>query len=158
MRLTLHSDLGFRTLIYLAAADERGGTIPEIATAYAISENHLRKVVGRLIEIGLVKATRGRGGGLHLALPPSRIAIGTAMRRLESDFALVDCMGTAPERCAITGCCGLQRIFTEALNSWLQTLDRYTLADAINGSMGLQRALGIEGEKLPPESNASAGC
>lgn len=147
MRLTLHSDLAFRTLIYLAAADKRGGTVPEIATAYAISENHLRKVVGRLIEIGFVEATRGRGGGLRLALPPSKISIGAAMRQLESDFSLVDCMGVAPERCAITGCCGLQRIFNEALNAWFQALDRYTLADAIAGSSGLLRALGIDEAK-----------
>jgi Rrf2 family nitric oxide-sensitive transcriptional repressor len=144
MRLTLHSDLAFRTLIYLAVADRHGGTIPEIAKAYAISENHLRKVVGRLIEIGFVEATRGRGGGLRLSVPPSQISIGAAMRKLENDFALAECMGVAPERCAITGCCGLQRIFKEALNAWFQALDRYTLADAIGGSRGLRKALGID--------------
>ena len=41
MRLTLYSDFALRTLIFLAVADERGATIPEIAAAYAISENHL---------------------------------------------------------------------------------------------------------------------
>ena len=144
MRLTLFSDLAFRTLIFLATAGERGGTIPEIATAYAISENHLRKVVGQLIDVGFVEATRGRGGGLRLAVPPSTISIGDAMRKLESDFALVDCMGVAPERCMITGCCGLQKIFKEALNAWFQVLDRYTLADVISGSRGLERTLGID--------------
>ena len=37
MRLTLYSDFALRTLIFLAVADERGATIPEIAAAYAIS-------------------------------------------------------------------------------------------------------------------------
>jgi|SRR5579875_792567 Rrf2 family nitric oxide-sensitive transcriptional repressor len=143
MRLTLYSDLAFRTLIFLATAGKRGGTIPEIATAYAISENHLRKVVGQLIGLGFVEATRGRGGGLRLAVPPSKISIGDAMRKLESDFAVVECMGAAPERCTITGCCGLQKIFIEALNAWFQVLDHYTLADAIGGSRGLEQALGI---------------
>jgi Rrf2 family transcriptional regulator, nitric oxide-sensitive transcriptional repressor len=143
MRLTLYSDLAFRTLVFLAVAEKRGGTIPEIATAYSISENHLRKVAGRLIELGFVEATRGRGGGLRLAVPPSEISIGAALRKLESDFALVDCMGVAPERCTITGCCGLQKIFKEALNAWFQVLDHYTLADAISGSRGLERALRI---------------
>jgi len=150
MRLTLHADLAFRTLIFLAAADKRSGTIPEITKAYAISENHLRKVVARLVEIGFVEATRGRGGGLRLAVEPSRISIGLAMRELESDFALVECMGVAPERCAITGCCGLQRVFKEALNAWFQVLDRYTLADAVGGSKRLRQALGIN------EANSAA--
>jgi Rrf2 family nitric oxide-sensitive transcriptional repressor len=143
MRLTLHADLAFRTLIFLAAADKRSGTIPEIAKAYAISENHLRKVVARLVEIGFVEATRGRGGGVRLAMEPSRISIGTAMRKLESDFALAECMGVSPERCVITGCCGLQRVFKEALNAWFEVLDRYTLADAVGGSKRLRQALGL---------------
>ena len=109
MRLTLYSDFALRTLIFLAVADERGATIPEIAAAYAISENHLRKVVGRLIENGFVEATRGRGGGLRLAVPASQISIGAAVRKLESDFALAECMGVAPENCVITGRCGLQQ-------------------------------------------------
>ena len=144
MRLTLHTDLAFRTRIYLAVAGESGGTIPEIASAHAISENHLRKVVGRLVDLGYVEATRGRGGGLRLALAPSQISIGAAMRKLEADFALVDCMGSNPEQCAITGCCGLQRIFQESLRAWLQVLDRYTLADAIKSSRHLLQRLGMD--------------
>jgi Rrf2 family transcriptional regulator, nitric oxide-sensitive transcriptional repressor len=152
MRLTLYSDLAFRTLIFLAVAGERGGTIPEIATAYSVSEHHLRKVVARLIELDFVEATRGRGGGLRLAVAPSTISIGFAMRKLENDFALVECMGAAPERCAITECCGLQKILKEALNALFQVLDRYTLADAVGGSRKLERALGID----QPKSNARA--
>jgi Rrf2 family transcriptional regulator, nitric oxide-sensitive transcriptional repressor len=144
MRLTLHSDYAFRTLLFLAAAGERGGTVPDIAEAYAISEHHLRKVAARLVELGFVEATRGRGGGLRLAVKPSEISIGTAMRKLETDFALAECMGVEPERCVITGCCGLQRIFKEALNAWFEALDRYTLADAIGKSKQLRKTLGIE--------------
>jgi Rrf2 family transcriptional regulator, nitric oxide-sensitive transcriptional repressor len=144
MRLTLHTDLAFRALMYLALASDRGASIPEIAKAHAISENHLRKVAGRLIEIGLVEATRGRGGGLRLALPPTRIYIGNTMRKLEKDFALVDCMGENPQRCVITGCCGLQRIFRESLKAWFQVLDHYTLDDAVKGSRGLLLRLGID--------------
>ena len=150
MRLTLHSDFALRTLIFLAVADERRATIPEIAAAYAISENHLRKVVGRLIENGFVEATRGRGGGLRLAVPAAQISIGAAVRKLENDFALAECMGVAPENCVITGRCGLQGIFKQALNAFFQTLDRYTLADAIRGSRGLEQALGIDAAPTRP--------
>jgi Rrf2 family nitric oxide-sensitive transcriptional repressor len=130
--------------MYLALANDRGASIPEIAKANAISENHLRKVVGRLIEIGLVEATRGRGGGLRLALPAANIYIGNTIRKLEKDFALVDCLGGNPQRCVMTGCCGLQRIFRESLKAWFQVLDRYTLADAIKNSRGLLSRLGID--------------
>jgi Rrf2 family nitric oxide-sensitive transcriptional repressor len=148
LRLTVHADLAFRTLIFLAAAGQEGAAIPQISTAYSVSEHHLRKVAARLIEIGFVKATRGRGGGLRLAAPPSEISIGGAMRRLESDFSIVECLGVAPDRCVIAGCCGLQTIFAEALDAWFKVLDRYTLADAIGGSKSneLFHRLGLEAE------------
>ena len=143
MRMTFHSDLGFRTLIYLASATPDGATIPQIAEAYDVSENHLRKVALHLTKLGLVASTRGKGGGLKLAKDPSKISIGWAMRRLESDFAIAECMGAEPQRCAITGNCGLQGILMEALGSWFSILDKYTLADAISGSRRIKRLLQI---------------
>jgi Rrf2 family transcriptional regulator, nitric oxide-sensitive transcriptional repressor len=141
MRLTIHSDLAFRTLILLAAAREEGVDIPHIAKTYDVSENHLRKVAQRLAQFGWVTSTRGRGGGLRLAVEPDKIFIGEVLRRLETDFALVDCLGHAPERCVITGSCGLQNIFGEALRAWFKVLDQYTLADALSRSHGLEKAL-----------------
>lgn len=138
MRLSLHSDLGFRTLVYLASVGSGGGTIPEIATAYSVSENHLRKVAHELVQHGLIESQRGRNGGLRLRLKPEEISIGQVMRLMEPDFALVDCLGHDPERCVLTGHCGLQGIFVESLKAWFAVLDRYTLADAIRGSSQLQ--------------------
>ena len=144
MRLSLHSDLGFRTLVYLASADENGGTIAAIAAAYSVSENHLRKVVHELVQHGLIVSQRGRNGGIRLGRKPEEIGIGAVMRLLEPDFALVDCMGNDPARCVLTGNCGLQDVFSEALGAWLAVLDRHTLADAIGGSHHLPRILGIQ--------------
>ena len=143
MRMTFHADLGFRTLIYLASAGPDGATIVQIAEAYDVSENHLRKVTLQLTKIGLVHSTRGKGGGLRLAVDPSKISLGWAMRKLEPDFAIVECMGSEPHKCVINGSCGLQSIFTEALSAWFMVLDDYTLSDAIKGSRRLNRLLKI---------------
>ena len=143
MRMTFHADLGFRTLVYLATAAPEGSTIPQIAEAYDVSENHLRKVTLHLTKLGLVDSTRGKGGGLKLAKDPSKISIGWAMRRLEPDFAIAECMGAEPQRCVISGNCGLQSILMVALSSWFSVLDKYTLADAIGGSRRLKRLLQI---------------
>ena len=143
MRMTFHADLGFRTLVYLATAAPEGSTIPQIAEAYDVSENHLRKVTLHLTKLGLVDSTRGKGGGLKLAKDASKISIGWAMRRLEPDFAIAECMGAEPQRCVISGNCGLQSILMEALSSWFSVLDKYTLADAIGGSRRLKRLLQI---------------
>ena len=52
MKLTTFSDYTLRVLMYLALNRERLATIPEIAAAYEISENHLMKVVHQLARSG----------------------------------------------------------------------------------------------------------
>ena len=80
MRLTAFSDYTLRVLMYLAIDPAKRATIPAIAAAYAISENHLMKVVQHLAREGLVESTRGRGGGIRLARPPESIRIGAVLR------------------------------------------------------------------------------
>ncbi|HQW20521.1 MAG TPA: Rrf2 family transcriptional regulator, partial [Rhodocyclaceae bacterium] len=49
MRLTTFSDYTLRVLMYLAIDPSKLATIPIIANAYGISENHLMKVVHQLV-------------------------------------------------------------------------------------------------------------
>ena len=51
MELTQFTDYSLRTLIYVALREGDRVSIREIADAYAISENHLTKVVHRLAGI-----------------------------------------------------------------------------------------------------------
>jgi Rrf2 family nitric oxide-sensitive transcriptional repressor len=83
MRLTLYTDYALRTLMYLGLAEPRQASISEVARAYGISENHLIKVVHHLGRLGIVKTSRGRGGGVRLAHSPAQITIGRVVRLTE---------------------------------------------------------------------------
>lgn len=142
MQLTTFTDFTLRTLIYLAVEEGRRATIPEIAAAYGIAENHLTKVVLLLGQAGDVATVRGRGGGLRLARPASEINIGAVVRRTEPGLALAPCLGTGS--CVIMPACGLKPVLAEALDAFLGVLDRYTLADLAGRSRGgLARLLGL---------------
>lgn len=130
MRLTVLSDYSLRVLMYLAARPDRLSTIQEIASAYAISENHLMKVVHGLAKRGLVETMRGRGGGMRLARPADKIRIGAALRLVEDDQALVQCF-SADNGCKITDVCRLKRVLSRALQAYNDELDRWTLADLV---------------------------
>lgn len=130
MRLTNFSDYALRVLMYAAARSDRLITIEETAEVYGISRAHLMKVANQLTRSGFLKATRGRTGGLALAKRPEKIRLGDVIRATEPDFALVECF-TPESNCLITPRCRLKGVLKEALNSFVRTLDRYTLADLI---------------------------
>ena len=129
MRLTTLSDYALRVLMYAAtAADDRLITIEETARAYNISRAHLMKVVNILTRAGYLRAVRGRSGGFTLAKRPDEINLGAVVRATEPDFALVECFA-AGSQCIITRRCQLPEVLNEALNAFIHTLDRYSLAD-----------------------------
>jgi Rrf2 family nitric oxide-sensitive transcriptional repressor len=143
MRLTTHSDLSFRALIFLGIAGDDGATIAEIAAAFGASENHLRKVALELARLKLVTATRGRRGGLRLAVSPADVTIGGLMRLFEPEFAQSQCLGAGQNGCVIFGACGLQRVFNESLDALFKVLDSYTLEEVLDSSKGVAQRLGI---------------
>lgn len=134
MQLNHFTDLGLRVLMYLSTpAGEQPVTIAEIATRFEVSRSHLMKVVHFMALEGWVSTTRGKGGGLALAWPPTHYRLGHVVRTLEGRQELIDC-GRPP--CALRGRCGVKGMLDEALQTFFSTLDRHTLADALSGATG----------------------
>lgn len=158
MRLTHFTDYSLRVLIYLAVKDdeptpeppEARATIAEIAERFAISRNHLMKVVQELNRLGYLSATRGKHGGLRLNRAPGEISLGGLVRDTEPDLGLVECFRD-DNACTITPACRLQPILGEALAAFLSVLDRYTLADLL----GQRRAELIQLLNIEDASRAS---
>jgi Rrf2 family nitric oxide-sensitive transcriptional repressor len=131
MQLTRYSDYSLRVLIYLAVRPDRLATIEEISRAYGISRAHLMKVVHHLGRAGFLSTVRGRGGGFTLARPPEEVRVGDVIRQTEERMHLVECFGPGTSDCRIEPACGLRGVLEEALDAFLETLDRYTLADLV---------------------------
>lgn len=131
MQLTLHSDYALRMLIYLAQHSDGPVTVAEIAGYYGISRNHLVKVAQGLAQAGFVQSTRGKGGGLRLALSTKDISIGDVVRTMEPNLELVQCVSSEDGPCKAMPVCGLPVVFGEAMRSFLGSLDQYTLDDVL---------------------------
>lgn len=131
MRLTIHTDYIFRTLIFLTVNNERLCTVDEIAKAYKISKNHLFKVVNTLVKAGFVETIRGKGGGLRLAKNLEGLSLGAIIRITEPDFALVECF-LSKNSCVITPICQLKHILNQAVDNFLKELDNYNLNELIS--------------------------
>jgi Rrf2 family transcriptional regulator, nitric oxide-sensitive transcriptional repressor len=141
MHLTVFSDYTLRVLMYLALDRTRLATIPEIAAAYGISENHLMKVVHRLARAGIVESVRGKGGGVRLARAPEEIRLGAIVRASEGDAPIVECLSADPHACRIARPCRLKGILVGAFDALYDSLDRHTLADLVEQPRALKLAL-----------------
>ena len=85
------------------------------------------KVVQTLVELGVVEAQRGRGGGMRLAMRPSEINVGWLVRRTEPHLNLVECFDLETNTCPIAPACGLKGALQRAQRAFLEVLDEYTL-------------------------------
>lgn len=130
MELSRFTDYSLRTLLFAGLHPDRILTVPEVATAYGISENHLVKVTHKLGKLGYLETRRGRSGGFRLSREPAAINLGEVVRATES-LALVECLGSDGGRCPIVRACILKRVIAEARDAFLETFDHYTLQDMI---------------------------
>ena len=131
MEVTHLTDYALRVLMYAGTHSRRRVTMREIATAYDISLEHLRKVVHQLAGLGYIETSRGRGGGLWLACAPERIGIGEIVNAFERSMEIVDC---DRQPCPLRGHCALKAAFEDARDAFVDRLERYTLADLLGNA------------------------
>ncbi|MFH8135268.1 nitric oxide-sensing transcriptional repressor NsrR [Pantoea osteomyelitidis] len=136
MQLTSFTDYGLRALIYLATLPkDRLTNITEVTETYGVSRNHMVKIINQLSRAGFVAAMRGKNGGIRLGMDADKIIIGDVVRKMEP-LQLVDCAG-----CSITPACRLRKAMSDAVQLFLQELDKYTLADLVKGNEPLYHIL-----------------
>ncbi|WP_028476623.1 Rrf2 family transcriptional regulator [Nocardia sp. CNY236] len=131
MQLSPFTDIGLRTIMRLAVNDETDSRVTTklIARQVGASERYVAKAVSRLVELGLVRAHRGRSGGLVIT-PAGRVAsAGWLIRELEGDREVVAC--TEPHPCPMVGACRLRRILADAKKAFYTELDRYSIEDLV---------------------------
>ena len=154
MHLSTFTDYSLRVLIYAAARAPEQVSLTELAEAYHISRNHLIQVVRRLGHLGYLENTRGRGGGIRLGKDPKTIRLSEIVKATEPGFEMAECFQKkGGQRCRLTPICRLRGILGEATQSFLDTLDQYTLADIVTNRAQVLAALG--GETTAKEAPAA---
>ncbi len=131
MQLSLHADYALRVLVYLGAHPGAKSSTQEMSDAYGISKHHLVRVVQTLGNYGYVRIYPGRSGGVMLAKEPKEIRLGDVVRDAEPDLRLVECFHKPTNTCPIISVCGLKGYLHAALEQFLSSLNRHTLADIL---------------------------
>lgn len=137
MQLNRATELGIRILMQLAALDDAAsaaGVAPPRYTSSSIADDigapqtHVAKVVSKLAELGLVRSTRGRTGGVALTPEALLKPLGSLIRDLEgarlANYRVHDLCPFVPE-------CALHAVLRGAADQFFTILDKTTVADIV---------------------------
>src|SRR5262245_11887868 len=113
MQLTRYTDLGLRVVMRLAVSgDDEALSTRQIAEQLNTSYTHTAKVTARLAELGVIRARRGRGGGMAITELGRTATAGWLARRLEGSGEVVQCDGEAA--CPLRSNCNLRGLLRRA--------------------------------------------
>jgi Rrf2 family protein len=162
MKITAQEEYGLRCLLRIARAEKgRSLTIPEVSAAEGLSVPYVGKLLAVLRQAGLIESVRGRLGGYRLAVPASRITLGSVMLVLgeplfdDPGYCQRHAGSESDGDCVHHSGCTLKAIW-QTLEHWMRrALDQVTIADLL-GSEGnivelLRTRLSDAMEKSPPE-------
>ena len=130
-----------RSLLYLV---EEGQGAPvqlaRIAETQQIPRKYLELIMLELKKGGLVRSTRGPGGGYVLGRSPADISFGEIVRLLEGPIALVPCASVnfyaRCGDCHDEESCAIRRAFAMLRDQSAALLEGISLAEAANWEMG----------------------
>lgn len=128
MHLTREADYAVRVMVELAGSP--GSIVPSrtIQARQDIPPAHLAKVVQVLRRGGLVRTSRGAGGGVTLASPPEQITLRHVIEAVEGPLALNLCL-VAPGTCPRDRFCPVHPVWWRIQGLVIHELESVHLKD-----------------------------
>ncbi|WP_374285330.1 Rrf2 family transcriptional regulator [Novosphingobium sp.] len=109
MRLSSMADYAVVTMS--AAARHCGGarvSAAQLAEETGLPVPTVQKLVSRLTSAGLLRSSRGVGGGLKLARPAAAISLADIIEAVEGPIVLAPCADDSRQDCALDGGCAVK--------------------------------------------------
>jgi FeS assembly SUF system regulator len=124
MRLSNMADYA---VVTMSAASRHCGTARVTATDLAnetgIALPTTQKLVSILTKAGLLRSSRGTGGGIALARPAAAISLADIIEAVEGPIAMTSCVDAGNHSCAIEGSCRVQAHWPIVNNALRGALD-----------------------------------
>ena len=131
MQITRAGEYGVLGLLNLARkAPEELVMIDDVSREESIPKSFLAKIFQSLVKSGIVKSTRGSGGGFALAKAPNKISVLEVIEAIEGKIDFQRCQQEAPD-CEHVGGCALCGLLGEAQESLKEVFSKTTLADLL---------------------------
>ena len=133
MRLSSLAD--YAVVIMAAASRHCGGarvSAGQLADETGLPTPTVQKLVSRLSNAGLLRSSRGVGGGLQLARPAAAITLADIVEAVEGPIVLTSCVDEGRHDCSLEEACAVRPHWTsvnEALRGALAQVPLTQLAE-----------------------------
>lgn len=128
--ITKESDYAIRAVANLARRPGAFVSSAEISAEEGVPLQFLRRILHRLLEVGLVRSREGVAGGVSLNARPEKIRILDVMNVFQGEVALSDCM-FRKRICANRGTCVLRKHMKEIEQNLTAQFARISVADLL---------------------------
>ncbi len=126
------TDYASRVVSHLAALGPGANVqVKDIAERRLMPAPFVRRVVARLAAAGILRTTRGSGGGVRLARPAAAISLLDVVQAMEGGIVLNRCVAE-PRGCPLSESCPVLLAWTGATRRVEEALRRVTFADLLN--------------------------
>jgi Rrf2 family protein len=126
-----------RALIYLAEKNSpRPVLVREIADAAGVPRQSLAKILHSLRNYGLVRSTKGPGGGYQLARPGHEMRISEVIEAVDGHIDLHKACVLGLDQCTDIASCALHSVWKAFRENYYATIASMTLHDAANALKG----------------------
>ena len=131
MKLSTRVRYGLRALVELAEMQKDVPVLLDsVASRQEISRKYLDAIFSRLRSAGIVRSSRGAGGGFQLTRPPDQITLADVYSGLEGSIHLVDCVDRG-HQCGYRDLCPTWEVWADLSELMRDFLDSITLADLV---------------------------
>ncbi|HNX68978.1 MAG TPA: Rrf2 family transcriptional regulator [Candidatus Omnitrophota bacterium] len=125
--ITRNTDYAVRALCYLAGQGSAAVSVTELVARLRIPRPFLRKLLQTLGGEGILRSTKGQGGGFSLAKSPENIRLTDLIRIFQGGIQLNECIFKR-KICPNRATCVLKREIDGIEQSALQRLEKVSIA------------------------------
>ncbi len=150
----------YAVVVMAAAARHCGGarvSAVQLAEETGLPAPTVQKLVSRLAGAGLLRSSRGVGGGLKLARPAAAISVADIVEAVEGPIALTACVEHGRHDCTLEGACAVRPhwpLVNEALRGALAGVPLTRLASDVR--MAEPVSASVRAAPLPQPVSAPA--
>ena len=96
LKISEAASLAMHTMAWIASNPDRQASTRQISQALNVSQNHLAKVLQRLVKAGMVRSARGPKGGFSLGVRADGITLLEVYETIEGPLKSVKCLLGTP--------------------------------------------------------------